>query len=45
MDEASPEDAIRYLREHQITLIYDPAAGILTAGTGQVARTITLIAG
>jgi site-specific DNA recombinase len=36
------EDVIGYLREQQITLIYDPAAGTLRAGTGQAAQTITL---
>jgi hypothetical protein len=36
------EDVICYLREQQITLTYNPAAGTLHAGTGQAARTITL---
>ena len=29
---ASAEDVIGYLREHEITLTYDPAAGTLQAG-------------
>jgi hypothetical protein len=33
---------IGYLREHQITLTYDPASGTLHAGTAQAAQTITL---
>ena len=33
---------ISYLREHQITLTYDPASGTLHAGTGEAAQTITL---
>ena len=36
------EDVIGYLREQQITLTYDPAAGTLHAGTGEAAQTITL---
>ena len=36
------EDVIRYLREQQITLTYDPAAETLSAGAGQAAQTITL---
>jgi len=35
---------IGYLREHQITLTYDPASGTLDAGTAEAARTITLTA-
>ena len=42
--QASPEDVIRYLREQQITLTYDPASGALDAGTAEAARTITLTA-
>jgi site-specific DNA recombinase len=42
--QASPEDVIRYLRERQITLTYDPASGTLNAGTAQAAQTITLTA-
>jgi hypothetical protein len=40
--QASAEDVISYLREQQITLAYDPAAGALHAGTGETAQTITL---
>lgn len=39
-----PEDVIRYLRERQITLTYDPAAGTLDAGTAEATQTITLTA-
>ena len=42
--QASPEDVIRYLRERQITLTYDPAVGTLNAGTAEAIRTITLTA-
>jgi site-specific DNA recombinase len=42
--QASPEDMITYLREHQITLTYDPASGVLNAGTAETARTIALTA-
>ena len=38
------EDAISYLREQQIILIFDPASGTLRAGTGEAAQTITLTA-
>ena len=41
---ASAEDVIGYLREHQITLTYNPAAGTLDAGTGAAPQTITLTA-
>ena len=40
--QASPEDAIGYLREHAITLTYDPAAGALHAGTAETAKTTTV---
>ena len=40
--QASAEDVISYLREQQITLAYDPAAGALHAGTGETTQTITL---
>ena len=33
---------ISYLRDQQVTLIYDPAADALRAGTGETAQTITL---
>jgi DNA invertase Pin-like site-specific DNA recombinase len=36
------EDVISYLREQQVTVTYDPAAGTLHAGTGEAAQTITL---
>jgi site-specific DNA recombinase len=39
---ASPEDVIRYLREHRITLTYDPASGALNAGTAEATQAITL---
>jgi hypothetical protein len=42
--QASPEDVIRYLRERQIPLTYDPASGTLDAGTVGAAPTITLTA-
>jgi len=38
----SAEDVTCYLREQEITLTYDPAAGTLHAGTGDAAHTITL---
>jgi hypothetical protein len=34
----------RYLRERQITLMYDPAAATLDARTGAAPQTITLTA-
>lgn len=40
--QASAEDVISYLREQQLTLAYDPAAGALHVGTGETAQTITL---
>jgi hypothetical protein len=42
--QASPEDVIRYLRERQITLTYDPASDALRAGAAETAQTITLTA-
>ena len=39
---ATAEDVTGYLREQQITLTYDPAAGTLHAGNGKAAQTITL---
>jgi hypothetical protein len=39
------EDVIGYLRQQRITLTYDPATGVLRAGTGEAAQTITLKAG
>ncbi|MGD0936094.1 MAG: hypothetical protein ABR922_16170 [Streptosporangiaceae bacterium] len=38
------ENAISYLREQQISLIFDPASGTLHAGTGEAAQTIALTA-
>ena len=38
----SAEDVIGYLREQQISLIYDPADGVLRVGTGETALTMTL---
>src|SRR5690242_10163896 len=38
----SPEDVIRYIRERQITLTYDPASGALSAGTVEATQAITL---
>jgi hypothetical protein len=40
--QASPEDVIGYLREHRISLTYDPAAATLLAGTAGAAQAITL---
>jgi len=40
--QASPEDVTGYLREQQIVLTYDPAAGTLHAAAGQAATTVTL---
>ena len=34
-----PEDVIGYLREHGITLTYDPDAGTLQAGAAEAAKT------
>jgi site-specific DNA recombinase len=39
---ASAEDVIGFLREHGLTLTYDPAAGTLHAGTAEAAQTITV---
>ena len=36
------EDVICYLREQQVTVTYDPAAGTLHVGIGEAAQTITL---
>ena len=36
------EGVICYLSEQEITLTYDPAVGVLRAGTGDAAQTITL---
>jgi len=37
--QATAEDVTGYLREHQITLTYDPAAGTLHAGSGEATTT------
>jgi site-specific DNA recombinase len=45
MDETPPVsagDVIGYLREHQITLTWDPVAGTLRAGTSNDAKTTTM---
>jgi site-specific DNA recombinase len=39
--QATAEDVTGYLREHQITLIYDQAAGTLQAGTAEAVMNIT----
>jgi hypothetical protein len=38
------EEVIGYLREHQIAVTYDPAAGTLHAATSEATQTITLTA-
>jgi hypothetical protein len=42
--QASPEDVIGYLREREVTLIFNPAAATLNAETDAAAQTITLTA-
>ena len=37
----TPDEAIRYLREHRILLTWDPTAGIAQAGTAEATKTIT----
>jgi hypothetical protein len=39
---ATAETVISYLREEQISIIFDPASSALRAGTGEAAQTITL---
>ena len=39
---ADPEDVIRYLREHRITLTYEAVSGALTAATADTTQAITL---
>jgi hypothetical protein len=39
---ASPQDMTGYLREHGLTLTYDPAAGTLGSGTGTATHAITV---
>ena len=41
----SPQDAIRFLRESQITLVYDQATGTLQADKSQTTKTIIRKAG
>jgi hypothetical protein len=43
--QASADDVIGYLRDHGVTLTYDPAAGTLQAGTCEAAKTIIRKAG
>ncbi len=40
--QAGPEETISYLRQHGITLNYDPAAGTVQAGTRDTAKTTTM---
>jgi len=40
--QATAEDVIAYLREQQLTLTYDPAAGTLYAGPADATTTITV---
>jgi site-specific DNA recombinase len=42
--QARPAEVIGYLRDRQIALTYDPAAGTLDTGTGGSVQTITLTA-
>jgi hypothetical protein len=39
---ASPGEAIGYLREHEITLTWDPAAAAVQARTTETAKTVTV---
>ena len=41
-DAASPHDVIGYLREHEITLTWDPAAAALQARAPETAKTVTV---
>jgi site-specific DNA recombinase len=40
--QCSAEDVIAFLREREITLTYDPAAGTLRAGTASAAQIVTM---
>jgi site-specific DNA recombinase len=40
--QCSAEDVIAFLREREITLTYDPAAGTLRAGTASTAQIVTM---
>ena len=42
--DVSPGEVIGYLREHEITLTWDPAAAALKARTAQTAKTVTVTA-
>lgn len=37
----SPQDAVRFLRENEVVLVYDQTTGTLQAGTSGVAKTIS----
>ena len=41
---ADPEDVIRHLREHQVSLTYDPVSGTLSARTAEATQAIPLTA-
>jgi hypothetical protein len=40
----SPDEAIGYLRQHEITLTWNPAAAALQARATQTAKTVTVTA-
>ena len=42
--DVSPGEVIGYLREHEITLTWDPATAALKARTTQTAKTVTVTA-
>jgi hypothetical protein len=44
-DTASPGEVIAYLREHEITITWDPAAAALQARATETAKTVTVKAG
>ena len=37
----TPDEAIGYLREHEIPLTWDPTAGIVQADTAEATKTVT----
>ena len=39
---ASPDEVIAYLREHEITITWNPATAALQTGATQTAKTITI---
>ena len=39
---ASPQEVIGYLREHEVTLTWDPAAAALRARAPETAKTVTV---